>query len=285
MDRDSLSRPYVLGTISVLLLSVVATLLGLFEAGQYNDPVALRPRLFAQDAVILLVAVPVLAIGLWTARRGSLRGRIVWLGALAFMTYMWASVAGQLAFNRFFLGYVVLFGLSLFTLVGGVATTDATAIRRGLDGRLSTTRYGGFLALIALGLALLWLSEIVPAILAGTPPVIVEQFGPQAAHTYVLDLGVVVPALIITADLLRRDRAWGYVFTGVLLVMAALLAPTLTAITLVDVLGDYVTVSLPLIVGTILPPLVAAGLAVRYLFVLGGVAPTGSEPDDRVIDS
>lgn len=114
---------------------------------------------------------------------------------------------------------------------------------------------------------------------------IVEEFGPQAAHTYVLDLGVVVPALIITADLLRRDRAWGYVFTDVLLVMAALLAPTLTAITVIDVLGDYVTVSLPLIVGTILPPLVAAGLAVRYLFVLGGAASTGSEPDARVIDS
>lgn len=58
---------------------------------------------------------------------------------------------------------------------------------------------------------------------------IVEEFGPQAAHTYVLDLGVVVPALIITADLLRRDRAWGYVFTDVLLVKVATLGDAVLA--------------------------------------------------------
>jgi len=33
----------------------------------------------------------VLLGGLWYARAGSLRGRIVWLGALAYMAYMWAS--------------------------------------------------------------------------------------------------------------------------------------------------------------------------------------------------
>lgn len=45
------------------------------------------------------------------------------------MTYIWASVGLQVAFNEFFLVYVALFGLSLFTLVGGLVTSDADAVR------------------------------------------------------------------------------------------------------------------------------------------------------------
>lgn len=285
MSRSSTSGSYVLSTVAILLLSIVSTLLGLLREGHYNDPTALLPRLYAQDAVILLVAVPALAIGLRYAMRGSLRGRIVWLGALAFMTYMWASIAGQVAFNEFFLGYVVLFALSLFTLIGGTVNADATAIRRALDGELSRRLYAGFLALVAVGLAFLWLSEILPATLAGTAPLVLEELGPQAAHTYLLDLGVVVPALAITAVSLRRNRTWSYVFTGVLLVMAAILAPVLTAATVLDVLGDYVTVSPPMIVGTILPPVVAAGFAVNYLLVLGGNEPDERGRDERRVDA
>ena len=37
---------------------------------------------------MLAYAIPVLLVGLWFAVNGSLRGRFVWLGALAFMTYM-----------------------------------------------------------------------------------------------------------------------------------------------------------------------------------------------------
>lgn len=285
MPRDTFSRPYALSTVAILLLSVASTLLGLLREGHYNDPPALLPRLYAQDAVILLVAVPALAIGLRYAMRGSLRGRVVWLGALAFMTYVWTSIAGQVAFNEFFLGYVVLFALSLFTLVGGVVHTDAEAVHRALDGGLSNSLYAGFLALVAAGLALLWLSELVPATVAGTAPPVLEELGSGAAHTYVLDLGVVVPALAIAAVRLHQDRPWGYVFAGVLLVMAAILAPSLAAITVIDVMGDYVAVSLPVIVGTILPPVVAAGFAVNYLLVLGKNGQNGRAADERGVDA
>lgn len=71
-----------------------------------------------------------LALGLRSAIRGSIRGRIVWLGALAYMSYMWASIGLQVGFNQFFLGYVVLFGLSLFTFVGGMVPIETGAIDR-----------------------------------------------------------------------------------------------------------------------------------------------------------
>lgn len=268
--QTSLPRLYVLSTGTIIVLSIVSSLLGLFREGHYNDPTAVIPRLQAQDAVILVVAVPVLVLGLRYAMHGSLRGRVVWLGALAFMTYVWASVAGQAAFNQFFLGYVVLFALSLFTLVGGMVRTDTEALYRRLEGRLRRALYGGWLALVAVGLSLLWLSDAVPATLAGTTPAIVDQLGPQATHTLVLDLGVVVPSLLVAVFWLWKDREWGYVCTGVLLVMAAILAPSITAVTVVDTQGDTVTITIPLLVGSIVPPLVSAAFGLEYLLALGG---------------
>lgn len=257
-------RWHLATTLAVLVLSVTSSLLGLLQPGFYTDPAELLARTRAEDLVILAIAVPVLAVGLWYARRGSTRGRIVWLGALAFTTYVWASRLVSLSFNAFFLEYVALVTLSLFTLVGGLLDTDADAVRRRLDGRLRERRYASVLAVIATGLAALWLSDVVPASLAGTPPTIVAEFGPRGLGTVAIDLGLVVPALAVSAAWLWRGRAWGYVAAGVLLVFGSLLAPALTAITAFDVLRG-VSMTPGLVAGTIVPPLVAVAAAVGYL--------------------
>lgn len=264
-----LPRSYAASTVAIIALSVVSSLLGLFRPGHYTDPPALLARTRIEDAVILVIVVPVLAIGLWYAWRGSPRGRIVWLGALACTAYLWLSRAAMLSFNDFFLGYVTLFALSLFTLVGGTVTTDVEPIRRRLSGRLPRSIVAGVLALTSLGLTLLWLSDIVPATLAGTEPLGIQEFGPKGALTYLFDLGLLVPSYAIGAYLLWTGHRWGYVTAGVLLVLAALVAPTLAALTIVD-LREGVDMTTGIVVGTVLPPTIPGLFALWYLFVLGG---------------
>ncbi|POG55748.1 hypothetical protein [Haloferax marisrubri] len=266
--RTRIRRWQVVTTSSVGVLSVVASLLGLFRPGHYLDAPAFRPQLFAQDVTMLVVGVPALAIGLWLAVQGSHRGRFVWLGALAYMTYMWASVGLQVAFNQFFLGYVALFCLSLFTFVGGVVTTDADEVAEPLVGSLPERVYAGFLLLVATGLAFLWLSELVPATLTGTTPRLVEEVGPQAMASHFIDLSVVVPGLGLSSLWLWQGRPWGYVLAGVGVVFGAILAPTLTLGTVLLATGGAVTVSLVSIAFTVLPALVAAALAVKYVIAL-----------------
>ncbi len=259
-----LRRIEIGATVAILILTVVATVPGLVRNGHYVESGAELMRLQAQDAVLLAIGVPVLAVGLWLSIRGSLRGRLVWLGSLAFMAYMWTHYAFVVAYNDFFLGYVALFALSVFTLLSGVITTDAGRIHDALRDRISTRLYVGFLGLAAVGLASMWLFDIVPALIAGDLPSGIAQFGPEAAHTYVIDLGVLVPSLAITALWLHRARPWGYVCTGVLLVFAALVAPTLTAITVLD-LQEGIEISAPILIGTIVPPLVGLLFAGGYL--------------------
>ncbi|ELY47019.1 hypothetical protein [Natronorubrum bangense] len=272
----SLSRWQIGTTIAILVLSTVSTLLGLFRPGHYRDHPDFLTALYVQDLTILLVGVPVLALGLLLASRGSLRGYLVWLGALAYMTYMWASIAFSVAWNEFFLGYVVLFGLSLFALISGFAGIDEDQVYREIHGRVSPVVYPGFLWAIALGLALLWLGDLVPPLIEGTQPTIVDELGEQATVSHAIDLAVLVPALSIAGYWLWQRRPWGYVVGGVVLLLGTLLAPSITGMTVVLILEGEITVSVWGIVFTMLPLVIAAALAINYLLAFGGKKPPQS---------
>ena len=278
MDSQ-LRRWHVQTTVAILGLATVSSLTGLFWPGHYRAAPGLVESYQVQDLTILVVGIPVLAGGLWYAMQESQRGRIVWLGGLAYMTYMWASIAVQIPFNEFFLVYVALFGLSLFTFVGGMVTTDAGAIRRSLEGRLDTSLYSGALAVVGLGLGALWLADVVPPLLGGTTPSLIEESGPQAMVTHVVDLGVVVPSILLSAAWLYRERTWGYVFAGIELVLGATLAAPIGLMTLVLLTGDAVTVSPVAAFFTFLPILVSAVLAVAYLRAMGRGSESSAESD------
>ncbi|MFC6976021.1 hypothetical protein ACFQL1_17095 [Halomicroarcula sp. GCM10025709] len=258
-------RWHVIATVAVLALATGSSLVGLARQGHYRAAPGLVESYRLQDLTILSVGIPVLAVGLWYAGRDSPRGRIIWLGGLAYNTYIWASIAIQIPFNELFLVYVGLFSISLFTFVGGMVETDAERIRGTLRGRLNTTLYGSALVVVGLGLAVLWLSDVVPALLTGTPPLLATEAGPQAMASHVLDLGVVVPAIFLAAAWLFRERAWGYVFAGVVLVLGATLASPIGVMTLVLMAGDTVTVSPVAASFSFLPIAVSAVLAVQYL--------------------
>lgn len=117
-------------------------------------------------------------------------------------------------------------------------------------------------------------ADIVPATLAGTTPAGIREFGPEGAVTYVFDLGLLVPSYAIGAHLLRRDHEWGFVTAGILLVLGALMAPTLSAITAIDLRGGVAMTS-GTIVGTILPPVLVGA------FVLGNLSALGGRADER----
>ncbi|MXV61278.1 hypothetical protein GS429_04205 [Natronorubrum sp. JWXQ-INN-674] len=280
----SLSRWQIGTTVAILVLSIVSTLLGLFRPGHYGDHPEFLTALYVQDLTILLVGVPVLAIGLWFAARGSLRGYLVWLGALSYMTYMWASITFSVAWNEFFLGYVALFGLSLFALISGFAGIDEDRVYDEIHGRVSPVVYSGFLWTIALGLALLWLGDLVPPLITGTQPTIVDELGEQATVSHAIDLAVVVPALAISGYWLWQRRPWGYVAGGVVLLLGALLTPSITGMTAVLVIECEITVSVWVIVFTMLPLVIAAALAINYLLAFSGKNPPQPADEMRAPD-
>jgi len=271
-------RPYRLASLATLGLAALAAAVGLFVPGFYRDAPTLVSQARGQDLLTLAVALPALAWSLSAASRGSRRGYVVWLGVTGYLLYTYASYAFMTAFNPLYLVYVALFGLSLFTLVGGLARLDAGALKASFGDR-SVRSYVAFQVLVAVLVAVLWLSEDVPASLSGTVPPSIRGTGLPVNVIHSLDLGVVVPAFLLSAYWLWRGRAWGYAFTGVLLVKGTTLGLAVLAM-IVFMLRDGQPVALPQVV--IFATLSVLGLALVVRFVLalgrdgGGRAATGT---------
>jgi len=214
-----LPRPWWWLTLSVALLAAA----GLLAADRiYNQETSvLFDQATAQDVVTLLPVAPLLAYLAVSARRGSLSAFLCLPGLLAFTVYNYAIYAFSIHFGPLFLVWVAILGLSIFTLVGALATADMPAIKQRFAGR-AMPRPAWFLIVVAVLFVLLWLSEIVPSLLAGDPSRSARDWNVPTNPVHVLDLAFFLPAAVTSGILLLRRRPLGYATAAGQLVWIAL---------------------------------------------------------------
>ncbi|TFH35474.1 MAG: hypothetical protein E4G93_03690 [Dehalococcoidia bacterium] len=220
----------ILTSVTVVLVAV-ASAVGLFVSGLYRDNAWVTPQNQGTDLVTLAVVVPCLILAMRSAGKGSSRGTIAWFGLLGYVCYIYTGAAFAYAFNAAFLLYVVLFSLSIASLVALATRIDVVQIQGHFDDRTPVRPVAVFMALIAFMLCVLWIGQIVPFFINGTVPAGITQAGAQTSFIYVLDLGVVVPLALLGAVLLWLRRPWGVVIAGFVLVKAASMGLALLAMT------------------------------------------------------
>jgi hypothetical protein len=200
------------------LLLAVAAAVGLLVPGLYKSNTAFAAAAFrGTDLVSLAVALPVLVGSLWLTSRGSRRALLVWLGALAYVAYTYLYTFA-IAWNRLFLVYVALLSLSVFTLVRALVALDAEELADRFGDRTPVRGVSTFLWVVGGMLGLMELAQVVPALLAGRVPDVVLETGHPTGVIYVLDLGLVVPLMLLAGRWLRQRRPFGYVAAAILLV-------------------------------------------------------------------
>ena len=132
-------------------------------------------------------------------------------------------------YNALFPLYIVLFSLSLFAFILAFASLDVelgspvASCRR--------CRAAGWLRFLFISAAVLFIVwfilSLLPAILSGQPPEVLDHY--TTFPTHMLDLGIIMPGLILAGILLlRRDRL-GYALGGLLFVMAWVLGLNISA--------------------------------------------------------
>ena len=168
------------------------------------------------------------------------------------------------AFNELYLVFTMLLWLTLFTFVGGMSRLDAAALKRSI-GETLVRPYIAFHLLLGVLITLLWLSEILPATLAGTTPPSIAEAGLPTSVIYSFDLGLIVPAFLLTAYWLWKGQPWGYAFTVVLLVKIATLGgAVLTMAGYLIRTGEPVPLPQLIIFGAL--TLASSLLMIRFLF-------------------
>lgn len=211
MTESRLRVPLALSVVLAFLMAG-QSLLGLVFSGQYRDVEWVRTTWFGNDWVTLCLAVPLLVGGLLLERRGSTRGRLLWLGGLGYGAYNYGFYLFGAALSAFFPLYVLAVVVSVVALILALSGIDAGEIAGSALPKTPVRVIGGYLVFVAAGLTMVWLAMWASYVFAGTPtPVEPEAFKLVAA----MDLTVMVPALAAGGVLLWRRHPWGYVIAAI----------------------------------------------------------------------
>jgi hypothetical protein len=203
--------------------AAVAAAVAGFIPGTYRDPQLVVDQSHGYDLANLIVAV-ILEFATLAAARGSLRGRMIAVGALGCLAYSFVTYAFLIVLNSATLLYIAVLSLAGWSFVTGFARIDDAEAEDVLQGRLARRTTAGFLVAVAVLFGITWLSQIATAALGGNLPADLAAIGWPMNPVYVLDLGFVLPLALATAiGLVRRRPAAGHIAVS-FDVFAALLA-------------------------------------------------------------
>ncbi len=215
----------------------------------------------AGDAVTLIWAVPLLAISIWLYRRASLRGGLLLAGTLAYFIYTYGSLAVGAAYNNLFLVYLALFSASLYGMVLSFMSIEANALPARISTRLPHRGIGIFLIISGSVLVVIWLVlSIIPALLEGKAPPEVASY--TTMITFVIDMAIVAPALILSGILILRRAPIGYLLAPVMLIFSVSLGIAITVFGIAQFLVRLVT--LGQFVGFVVPFTVLTLVSIWY---------------------
>lgn len=231
---------------SVIIAALVAftSMVGLLAPWPYEQETeSWVLQAWGQDVGNIVAAAVLVAcsVGAW---RGSGRARQLWIGTLFYFLYAYAVYGFAVHFSRLFVAYVAVLGLAFWTLVA--ARSVRVPPRASPAGRVRTFAAS---VLIATGaaFALLWLSELFPATLSGTPPRSLEIAGLVTNPIYVVDLAIVLPGMIVVgvAALRGRERGLSLVLSG--LTFSVLMGLSIIAASILMLIAGDTSALVPLL--------------------------------------
>ena len=184
----------------------------LFGSGIYKDDSYFKAPIFiGSDLCVLFFLVPLFAISLIKDFRNSSSNTQLRLVSIESISLYYAvSLCIGVKYNRFFVLYVLLFSLLLFTLIKRMR--NLSRYNYSFEMKRSDA---AFLVFSGISLCVAWWPDIIPTILNGTSLKLIENYTTEP--TYVLDLGIISPLCFISLILMRKKDSFGLVLYAVLL--------------------------------------------------------------------
>jgi len=187
----------------------------LFPAAIYPTRELLQ-SLLSNDAVNLVVGLPVLFASLWLTRRGLLVGLLLWPGALLYVLYNYLILLFCMPLNVAYLLHLALVMLSLYTIISLVAGIEGRTVRQRLIGTVPAKASGAVLAAFGILFFVRVAATMGNAVLRRTAVGTVDRAVDVADF-------LVTPAWIIGGVLLWRRATLGYSVGLALLLQGSML--------------------------------------------------------------
>lgn len=199
------------------LVAVAAAVPMLVFPDLLRGPEAMNGSARGTALVMVVGAVPLLIGAMMSARRGSTRAIVLWLGAIAYLAYNAVMLLLGTPFNPLFLLYDALLGLSMWAAVTLLFRVDVEVLGSLFTPGLRVRWVATFLWVVVVLNTLLWLRGIVPGMTADRTPAFLVGTGLTTLPTYVQDLAFWLPAVAVSAWWLWQRRGWGFLLSASLL--------------------------------------------------------------------
>jgi len=203
---------------ALALVTALATALTFFVPDVLRGTAVMNGSGRGTALVALIIGVPVLVVSMLVVARGSTRGVVVWLGAVAFLLYQSVLLLFATPFNSLFLLYCVMWSLTFWAAVATLRAIDVGELFDHFDSALPVRGIAIFLWVVGGLNVLAWLGRVVPALFSSARPEFLEGTGLTTNPIYVQDLSFWIPLAAVSAWWLWLRRPWGYVLSGALLV-------------------------------------------------------------------
>jgi len=217
-----------------------------FIPGVYRDPRIVIAQSHGFD-IGDLIGVLILGLGLSWSARGSVRGRLVAIGALGYLVYSFVTYAFLIVLNAATVLYIAVLGFGIWSFITGFAAVDDQEADQLTAGHLYQRLTAGFMIVIAALFALTWLREIGGSVVSGRLPAALASAGWPMNPVYVLDLGFVVPLVVMGGLRLLGAKPGGARVAVPFLIFLPLLATSVLLMTVFMAI-DGQPLAIPLIV-------------------------------------
>lgn len=182
----------------------------------------------AQDYVTLFIGVPLLLLGLYFARKGSVRGRFILSGTLGYFLLTYLFYTAMSMYNIMFLGYVFLLGASFFTFILTLFSYDIAKIKDLFCSEKLLSITGVFLIINSSMIVLLWLGIVLPPLFDGSIyPKELQHYTTLIVQGF--DLSLFLPMGVVSGILAIKKNPYGYLFTTIYVIFLTLLMTALTS--------------------------------------------------------
>lgn len=192
-------------------LIILQSAIGLTFSGSYaKDGDWGRAVWLGNDVVNLFIFTPLLLIAILLFKRGSAKGILFWLGAQALITYDYLYYPLAVAYDRYFLLYVAILGLSFYSFIFGITGIDFSRYEKYVPGKKSTAIVSGLMFTFALILALLWTGLSAYYIFTG------EEKLKGLAMISTFDFILIITPMVLSAGWLLKRQVKGYVLSTIM---------------------------------------------------------------------
>lgn len=149
---------------------------------------------------------------------------LIWAGITFYFIYTFVIYCFDIRFNRLFLLYTLILGLTIYSLIFLLYTyRDKFKVTK--SNSLLSQLTAGYFIFIAVLFYGIWFSEIILANLMNTVPKGLEQLPTNPVH--VLDMCIVLPGIFISGVLLIKKTKLGYFLAPVVLTFSLLMELTI----------------------------------------------------------